>query len=87
MLCEGCGVEALVLKTCRRRDGEGSEAGVLCDPCWEPLADSLWIVVGPVAAHGRCRVCGGWSSVRELVEQKQGGKWDAPSGVCSSCVG
>ncbi len=83
MVCEGCGVEGLVLKTCRRRDGECT--GVLCAPCWEPLADSLWIVAGPVAAHGRCRVCGGWASVRELVEQKAGGKWDAPSGVCSSC--
>ncbi len=84
MVCDKCSREGVVLKTCRRRDGEGT--GVLCDGCWEPLADSLWIVAGPVAAHGRCRVCGGWSSVRELVEQKQGGKWDAPSGVCFSCL-
>ncbi len=84
MDCKGCGYSALALKTCRRRDGEGT--GVLCDGCWEPLADSLWIVAGPVAAHGRCRFCGGWASVMELVEQKQGGKWDAPSGICPCCV-
>ena len=84
MDCKGCGYSALVLKTCRWRTGD--RRFTLCDPCHAPLAASVWVVAGPVAAHGRCRVCGGWSSVRELVEQKQGGKWDAPSGVCQECL-
>ncbi len=83
MVCEGCGVEALVMKTVRWRTGE--RRFVLCDPCHGPLADSLWVVAGVVPAHGKCRGCSHWFSVRELVEQKAGGKWDSPSGVCFSC--
>ena len=86
MLCEGCGAEAQVMKTCRRRDGEGSEAGVLCDPCYAPLADSVWIVAGMVPAHGKCRSCAHWFSVGELAGLAKGGKWDAPSGLCVDCA-
>ncbi len=83
MICEGCGYSAAALKTCRWKTGE--RRFVLCDPCWEPVAASLWVVAGSAPAHGRCRDCGGWSSVRELAGISQGGKWDAPSGLCPGC--
>lgn len=80
MECEGCGTVAPVLKTCRWRTGE--RRFVLCDLCWEPLADSVWIVAGHLPAHGKCRVCGGWFSLRELKDLRKGGRWDSSSGVC-----
>ena len=85
MLCEGCGAEAQVMKTCRRRDGEGT--GVLCDPCWEPLADSLWIVAGQEIAAARCDGCGHWLHPGVMVELRRGAKWDGFGGVCLGCFG
>ncbi len=84
MRCDKCAREEAVLKTCRQRDGEGT--GVLCDSCWFCPRDLVWIVAGLVPAHGRCRGCSCWFSVRELSVISQGGKWDAPSGICPVCV-
>ncbi len=83
MRCCKCGTEATVLKTCRRRDGDGS--GVLCDPCWLPLRELVWVIPGPVACFGRCRSCSGWFSVRELADLKPGGRRDAWMGMCVNC--
>jgi len=81
--CEGCGFEAPALKTCRQRTEE--RRFVLCDPCYVPLAGSLWIVAGLASVHGKCRACSGWFSLRELEDPRPGGKWDAPSGICLGC--
>ncbi len=83
MECEGCGASAPSLKTVRWRKGERRFA--LCDPCWIPLAGSLWVVGGPVPVHGKCRGCAHWFSLRDLSEIRPGGKWDAPSGLCLGC--
>ncbi|MDP9475135.1 MAG: hypothetical protein M3R38_05490 [Actinomycetota bacterium] len=83
MVCEGCASSDLALKTVRWRSGERRFA--LCDPCWEPLSGFLWVVVGPVPAHGRCRSCGHWFGLQELAGISPGGKWDAPSGLCGDC--
>ncbi len=84
MRCECCGVEDAVLKTVRWRSGERRFA--LCDPCWEPVSGSVWVVPGPVPCHGLCRSCSGWFRVSELSEPvPAGGKWGAPSGLCASC--
>jgi hypothetical protein len=84
VICEGCGLKAPALKTCRWRTGD--RRFTLCDSCWEPLISSVWIVAGRVPAHGKCGVCGGWFSLRDLLEISPGGKYDAPSGICSECV-
>ena len=83
MRCDKCGFEAPVLKTCRRRDVE--EEGVLCDPCWEPLKELVWIVPGPVTAWGTCVRCREWVSVNELRDATPGGRRSAPSGICEGC--
>ncbi len=83
MRCCKCGAEAPALKTCRRREGEGY--GVLCDACWLPLVDRLWIVPGTVACFGRCSGCGEWFSVRDLRDAKPGGGHGAMIGTCSGC--
>ncbi len=85
MRCEKCGAAAPVLKTCRLRAGPGP-AFALCDPCYAPLAEAVWIVPGPLVCFGTCRSCGSWFSVRELSEVSGGGRRDAPSGVCERCV-
>ena len=84
MRCDKCGVEAVVLKTLICRD-DRDRRGVLCDPCWLPLRDRLWIVPGPVACFGRCRSCSGWFSVRELADLALGGKHGAWFGTCRMC--
>ncbi len=84
MRCEGCGVEALVMKTCRRRDGEGK--GTLCDPCFEPLADSVWIIPGQEIAAARCDSCGHWISPNDMTRLRRGAKWDGFGGVCLECL-
>ena len=83
MICEACGAEAL--KTVRWRAG-GERRFVLCDECYGPLAASVWITEGLVPCSGTCNACGSWVSVRELSEASGGGRRDAPSGLCRSCV-
>ncbi len=86
MICESCGTSAPALKTVRWRTG-GERRFVLCDPCWLQLSGSVWIVPGPVPAHGFCSGCSEWFSVRELSERRPSGwKWDSPSGVCRACA-
>ncbi len=86
MRCESCGLTAPVLKAVRWRTG-GEREFVLCDSCWLPVRGSVWVLCGPVPAHGFCPGCSNWFSVRELSElQPAGWKWDAPSGLCHNCA-
>ncbi len=71
------------MKTVRPRSGGASF--LLCDPCYEPLVGSVFIVAGHLPAHGKCRCCSGWFSLRELEDLKPGGRWDAQSGLCLGC--
>jgi hypothetical protein len=82
--CESCGLEELAMKTVRPRSG--GVFLVLCDPCYGPRAGEVWVVAGRVIVHGKCRSCGHWFSLRELAGISPGGKWDAPSGLCSGCA-
>ncbi len=84
MVCEGCGVSALVMKTCRWRTGD--RTFVLCDPCFGPLADSLWVVARQEIAAARCDSCGHWLPPGVMAELRRGAKWDGYGGVCFSCV-
>ncbi len=85
MKCEGCGAEAPALKTVRWKTGERRFA--LCDPCWEPVSGSVWVVPGPVPCFGLCRGCSRWFRVSELAELvPAGGKWSAPGGLCGGCA-
>jgi hypothetical protein len=84
MVCEGCGVEALLMKTCRRRDGEGT--GVLCDPCYGPLAGSVWIIPGQEIAAAKCDRCSRWIHPNDMIELRRGAKWDGYGGVCQECL-
>ena len=81
--CTGCGVEATALKTvvCR---ADRERRGVLCDSCWLPLRERLWIVPGSLNVWGRCRDCGTWASVNDLRDVKPG---NPVSGVCVGCAG
>jgi len=76
--CEGCGAEALAMKTVRWKTGE--RRFVLCEPCYAPICGSLWIVPGQQTVHGVCRVCSGWFSVRQLADVTLGGQGGSPSG-------
>jgi hypothetical protein len=82
--CDRCGHEEVALKTCRRRDGDGT--GALCDLCWLPLRDMVWVIPGPVACFGKCARCSGWFSVRDLRGLKPCGRRDAWVGTCEGCV-
>ena len=84
MRCDKCSCEGVVLKTCRRRDGEGTE--VLCDPCYAPLADSLWIIPGQEIAAARCDSCAHRISPNDMAELRRGAKWDGYGGVCLECL-
>ncbi len=64
MRCDKCGVEGW-LKTCRRRD-DPERRGVLCDPCFEPLAHLLWIVPGHVNVASKCSGCGRYVHPSEI---------------------
>ena len=85
MRCEGCDAEAPALKTVRWRTGE--RTFVLCDPCWGPMRDALWIVPGLVTVHGVCRGCPGRFCLEELADVTPGGRRGAPSGLCTTCFG
>src|SRR5829696_2267273 len=84
VVCDKCGVEAVVLKSvvCR---ADRERRGTLCSGCYEPLADRLWIVPGLATAFGTCRSCGEWVSVRELLDARLGGKRSAWIGTCTMC--
>jgi len=83
VVCDGCGATAAAMKTCRRRrDGDG--IGVLCDSCWLPLRNLVWIVPGGLNVWGRCRACGEWESINTLSDKKPG---EPVSGVCATCAG
>lgn len=86
MRCDGCGAVVVVLKTaicCADRDRRGT----LCDPCWLPIRELVWIVPGPAACWGRCRGCGEWFSLRRLFDRKPGGGHGAMIGTCVDCAG
>jgi hypothetical protein len=83
--CDQCGMAAPILKTCRWRTRD-EQLFALCDSCWHPIRDSVWIVPGQVASFGSCSQCGSWFSVRDLSERTGGGKQGAPSGRCLSCA-
>ena len=84
MICEGCGTSAPALKTVRWRTGE--RRFCLCDDCWEPVWESVWIVVGPTPVFGKCRGCSHWFSLRDLSGRRPGGRWDSLEGLCLACA-
>jgi hypothetical protein len=91
MVCEVCGHSELALKTVRWRAGDRRTARrfVLCDPCYEPLRDSLWIVAGAFSVTARCDGCGSYLNPRELVESRPGGGYKrdvVASGLCPACA-
>lgn len=85
MVCDRCGREEPALKTVCRRDDAG-RVGVLCDPCWGPVREMVWIVPGVFPVWGWCNSCQGWCSLRDLPERSGGGRYDAPQGLCSTCA-
>jgi hypothetical protein len=86
LTCDGCGVVAEALKSVILRDDRSRE-GCLCDTCWYPVRDRVWIIPGPTVCFGRCSTCSQWVSVNDLVDLKQGaaGRGDAPGGSCVDC--
>jgi hypothetical protein len=80
--CGCCDVEATALKTVLCR-ADRERQGVLCDSCWLPLRELVWIVPGRLNVWGRCRRCGGWESVNLLRDAKPG---YPVSGICVGCA-
>ncbi len=88
MRCSHCGHEEVALKTCRWRSSEWWQTFTICDRCYAPLADRLWVRAGPFTVTSRCERCGSFCHPRDLVESRPGGhgKRDLVStGVCVSC--
>ncbi len=91
MICEVCGYEELALKTVRWRavGRKTARRFVLCDECWFPLRDSLWIVPGSHSVAARCDGCGAYMNPRDLVESRPGGGYKRDiiaSGLCAGCA-
>ena len=86
MRCHECGFEAVVLKTVRLRKDDYKQQFAVCNGCWLPIRELVWIIPGPVA-WGKCLSCGEWPSLRDLVDVKPGaaGRGDAPGGTCVVC--
>ncbi len=72
------------MKTLRWR-GKTHPRFVLCDGCYEPIWESVWVIPGWLAVWGVCVSCRSWESVRDLSSPKPGGKGDAPGGLCPDC--
>lgn len=83
MRCDKCGHEAQALKTCRRRDDEGT--GVLCDSCWEPVRHLVWIVPGPWSVTAKCTACGRYCNPSELRGRTTYAQ-EMHRGTCRSCM-
>ncbi len=76
------------MKTCRWRDGAWNDTFILCDPCWLPLADRLWIRAGSFSVTSRCDACGTYCNPRELAMSRPGGGYKrdlVSTGVCGAC--
>ncbi len=89
MRCDKCGHEELALKTVKLR-AYPERRGVLCDECFSPLADRLWIIPGHFNVTGRCDSCGRYVHPREIEPstlRNGAAKRDIYTGTCSACVG
>ena len=88
MICRVCGASGW-FKTVRWKTGAWNETFVLCDGCYWPLADRLWIRAGAFTVTSRCDACQRFCNPRELVESRPGGhgKRDLVStGICGGCA-
>ena len=83
MPCAFCGEGDRWIKTCRVKDGSRLS---ICDPCWEVLSPWLVIVPGDGVVTAQCDGCGRYANPREFVEVRPGGRKDAYSGTCGTCV-
>lgn len=83
MKCEGCGVEALALKTVRWR--RGKRRFVLCDCCHGDLAACVWVVAGRETVAARCERCESFFNPDGMAKPRPAGRWDSFGGVCRDC--
>jgi len=84
MLCELCGGGDMWIKTCRTPEGSSL---LVCDPCYEENATVLVIVPGDRVVMARCNHCWRYGNPRDFVEVRPGGRKNAYSGTCATCVG
>jgi transcription elongation factor Elf1 len=78
-----CGEGDRWIKTCRVKDGSLLR---VCDPCYEALSQWLVIVPGDVVVTARCDQCGAYFNPREMAEFSPGGRYNAYSGTCTTCM-
>jgi hypothetical protein len=69
------------MKTCRRR-GSQSPRFVLCDRCWLPIWEEVWIVPGGLCITAKCVGCGVFGSTAEFSGLSPG---EPKRGLCSGC--
>jgi hypothetical protein len=81
MTCAFCGGGDRWIKTCLAPDGSRIR---VCDPCWETLR--LVIVPGDAPVTARCALCGWYGNPREFTVARPGGRKDAYSGTCGTCM-
>jgi hypothetical protein len=68
-------------------DGEGIQAWLVCDECYAEHASVLVIVPGERVVMARCDHCWCYGNPREFVVVSPGGRKNAYSGTCATCVG
>lgn len=72
------------MKTCRWRGGPWWERFVLCDGCWLPVKDDVWIVPGRFGITAKCAGCGCYGSIAEFSNLSPG---QPQRGLCGECGG
>jgi ribosome-binding protein aMBF1 (putative translation factor) len=83
MSCELCGGGDEWIKTCLTPAGSRL---LVCDPCYEEHASVLVIVPGDRTVTARCDHCWRYGNPREFAEVRLGGRKNAYSGICATCV-
>ena len=83
MGCAFCGEGDKWIKTCLARDGSRL---LLCDPCYEELAQWFVVVSGDWVVAARCDQCWSYGNPREFENVQPGGCKDTYSGLCPECA-
>ena len=84
MSCELCVGGDEWIKTCLTPEGSRL---LVCDECYDENASVLVIVPGDRVVTARCDYCWCYGNPREFVVVSPGGRKNAYSGTCATCVG
>jgi hypothetical protein len=84
---EGRSCYAPALKSVVRRDDhDRKHLFVVCQKCWLPIREDVWLVPGFVSVTGKCDACLSYVSVVELAVRRALVK-EIHRGTCRMCAG